>query len=137
MADEERVQYKFMIPVSLKDRIEEAAHKNRRSVSGEIIATLEEYYPTPFDEETRAATAEFVKALQKFMDRPNLSEEDEEKVRRGFDLITSLSAAMEHAGSRSEQQQIARSMLIFTDSILLALGVDPNATPTRKIDLDD
>ncbi len=41
MDDEKRVQYKFMIPVSLKERLEEAAHISRRSLSAEIIARLD------------------------------------------------------------------------------------------------
>lgn len=42
MADEERVQYKFMIPVSLKEALEKAAHRSFRSLSAEIIVRLKE-----------------------------------------------------------------------------------------------
>ncbi|MCA0961151.1 hypothetical protein [Salipiger bermudensis] len=49
MAHDERVQYKFMIPASLKKRIEDAAHDNRRSLSAEIVTALEEKYPAPFE----------------------------------------------------------------------------------------
>ena len=38
---EERVQYKFMIPVALKERLERAAAFSRRSLSSEIIERLE------------------------------------------------------------------------------------------------
>lgn len=51
MTKEERVQYKFMIPVALKNRIENAAHDNRRSVSAEVVAALEERYPAPASNE--------------------------------------------------------------------------------------
>lgn len=37
--------YKMNIPTALKERIEEAAASNQRSVSGEIIAALEEAFP--------------------------------------------------------------------------------------------
>lgn len=60
MTQEDRVQYKFMIPVGLKSRIEDAARKNRRSVSAEIVGTLEEQYPepvSPFEEVTDAIAA--------------------------------------------------------------------------------
>ena len=42
MADEERIQFKFMIPKLLKTALEDAAHENRRSLSAEIVARLEE-----------------------------------------------------------------------------------------------
>jgi hypothetical protein len=38
---EERVQYKFMIPATLKAALENAAEVNRRSLSAEIIDRLE------------------------------------------------------------------------------------------------
>lgn len=41
MTDNERIQYKFMIPAPLKKRLEDAAHDNRRSLSAEIIARLD------------------------------------------------------------------------------------------------
>ena len=42
MADDPRLQFKFMIPASLKAKLEDAAHDNRRSLSAEIVARLEE-----------------------------------------------------------------------------------------------
>lgn len=51
MTDLDRIQYKFMMPRQLRERIEIAAHENRRSVSAEIIATLSEAYPEPTAEE--------------------------------------------------------------------------------------
>lgn len=41
MSDSDRVQYKFMIPARLKERLENAAHEGRRSLSAEIIERLE------------------------------------------------------------------------------------------------
>jgi hypothetical protein len=41
MTEEDRVQYKFMIPASLKARLEDAAHSHRRSLSAEIIHRLQ------------------------------------------------------------------------------------------------
>lgn len=52
MVDISRTQYKFMIPVDLKERIEAAAHDNRRSLSAEIIATLEDAFPAPVAQST-------------------------------------------------------------------------------------
>lgn len=40
MADD-RVQFKLLLPAGLKERLEDAAHAERRSVSAEIIARLE------------------------------------------------------------------------------------------------
>ena len=63
MSNDDRVQYKFMIPSALKERIEDAAHENRRSLSAEIVATLEEKYPAPepqgIEEMLREQTLEF------------------------------------------------------------------------------
>jgi septal ring factor EnvC (AmiA/AmiB activator) len=42
MSENDRVQFKFMIPAYLKLALEDAAHDNRRSLSAEIIARLEE-----------------------------------------------------------------------------------------------
>lgn len=42
MSDSDRVQYKFMIPADLKDQLEEAAARSRRSLSAEIIVRLTE-----------------------------------------------------------------------------------------------
>ena len=39
------MQFKFLLPIALRERIEAAAAKNRRSVSGEIIFALEKAYP--------------------------------------------------------------------------------------------
>ncbi|MCL4217738.1 MAG: Arc family DNA-binding protein [Candidatus Hydrogenedentes bacterium] len=41
MSEDPRIQYKFMIPASMKQRLEDAAHENRRSLSAEIISRLE------------------------------------------------------------------------------------------------
>lgn len=38
---EERVQYKFMMPASLKVPLEQAAERSRRSLSAEIVERLE------------------------------------------------------------------------------------------------
>lgn len=45
------VQFKLMIPAALKDRVMAAAQRERRSLSQEIVATLEEKYPAPNLEE--------------------------------------------------------------------------------------
>ncbi|HWL56417.1 MAG TPA: hypothetical protein VNQ78_07020 [Paracoccus sp. (in: a-proteobacteria)] len=39
------VQFKLMLPADLKSRVEAAAKKAHRSLSQEIVATLEEEYP--------------------------------------------------------------------------------------------
>lgn len=40
MSEVERVQFKLMLPVHMKEALEEAAHDNRRSLSAEIIQRL-------------------------------------------------------------------------------------------------
>lgn len=47
MSDDPRIQYKFMIPESLKTALEDAAHDNRRSLSAEIIARLQASFEVP------------------------------------------------------------------------------------------
>lgn len=42
MSQDERVQYKFMIPADLKKRLEDSAAEGRRSLSQEIVMRLEE-----------------------------------------------------------------------------------------------
>jgi hypothetical protein len=49
MSDDDRVQYKFMIPAALKARLEDAAHENRRSLSAETIARLEASFEISID----------------------------------------------------------------------------------------
>ena len=44
MTSETRVQYKFMIPSELKELLEQAATSNNRSMSGELIARLEQTF---------------------------------------------------------------------------------------------
>lgn len=41
------IQFKLMLPSRLKDAIANAAQAKRRSLSQEIVATLEEKYPLP------------------------------------------------------------------------------------------
>lgn len=43
----EQVQVNFRMPSDLKARIEVAAEQNSRSTTAEIVATLEEKYPSP------------------------------------------------------------------------------------------
>jgi hypothetical protein len=41
------IQFKLMLPSGLKIRVEEMASLNRRSLSQEIVAALEDKYPSP------------------------------------------------------------------------------------------
>lgn len=41
MSEPLKLQFKLMVPSGLKDQLEQAAHENRRSLSGEMIARLE------------------------------------------------------------------------------------------------
>lgn len=45
MKDDSLVQFKLMIPTALKKRLDTRATLNRRSLSQEIVAALEEKYP--------------------------------------------------------------------------------------------
>lgn len=47
MSEKTPIQFKLMIPADLKIRVEEMASLNRRSLSQEIVAALEEQYPAP------------------------------------------------------------------------------------------
>nr|WP_162623715.1 Arc family DNA-binding protein [Paracoccus saliphilus] len=42
----EQVQVNFRMPVDLRDRIKAAAESSGRSMNAEIVATLEEHYPS-------------------------------------------------------------------------------------------
>ena len=42
-----RIQFKSILPADLKIRVEEMASLNRRSLSQEIVAALDEKYPSP------------------------------------------------------------------------------------------
>ncbi|WP_455480072.1 Arc family DNA-binding protein [Bartonella sp. B23] len=42
MTKKDRVQFKFLIPVELKNQLEEFAEANHRSLTGEILSRLEE-----------------------------------------------------------------------------------------------
>lgn len=45
--EEQRTQFKFMLPVDVKARLEEAAQQNRRSLSAEIINRLQASFESP------------------------------------------------------------------------------------------
>lgn len=47
MSENTPIQFKLMLPADLKIRVEEMASLNRRSLSQEIVAALEEKYPSP------------------------------------------------------------------------------------------
>lgn len=47
MSEKTPIQFKLMLPADLKIRVEEMASLNRRSLSQEIVAALEDKYPTP------------------------------------------------------------------------------------------
>lgn len=47
MSENTPIQFKLMLPADLKIRVEEMASLNRRSLSQEIVAALEDKYPTP------------------------------------------------------------------------------------------
>jgi Arc-like DNA binding domain len=86
MADnEEKTQFKLMLPIEVKSRLEEAAHENRRSLSAEIIARLEHSVANP---------PEAVEALKRqsdaLDDEINIMEED---LRHLADNIKSLQGA--------------------------------------------
>ncbi|MBB4077090.1 hypothetical protein GGR08_001407 [Bartonella fuyuanensis] len=42
MIKKDRVQFKFLIPIELKNQLEELAEANHRSLTGEILARLED-----------------------------------------------------------------------------------------------
>lgn len=46
MSENTPIQFKLMLPADLKIRVEEMASLNRRSLSQEIVAALEDKYPT-------------------------------------------------------------------------------------------
>lgn len=50
MKIEALVQFKLLLPASLKERLEAHAALNRRSLSQEIVVALEEKYPAPAPE---------------------------------------------------------------------------------------
>ena len=60
MSDIERVQYKFMMPVHMKEALEEAAHDNRRSLSAEIISRL--YQTLDMDETGHETNSQTISA---------------------------------------------------------------------------
>lgn len=55
MANDEIVQFKLLLPASLKARVEAAALQTRRSMSQEIVVALEEKFPAPKPPETPEA----------------------------------------------------------------------------------
>lgn len=57
MTQEPVTPYKMNLPTALKERIEAEAKANRRSISGEIIAALEEKYPEPVPPQVDSALA--------------------------------------------------------------------------------
>lgn len=88
MKDDALVQFKLMLPAGLKRRVEDAARSSRRSLSQEIVATLEREFPAPtkpnLDEVIgHAALLELFNAQAE--DRPN--------------MVLALNERLEKAGS--------------------------------------
>lgn len=65
MKEESLVQFKLMLPSGLKARVESVAKENRRSLSQEIVATLEDAYPAPAPETNPALQAFISEHLSK------------------------------------------------------------------------
>lgn len=57
MTNDDLVQFKLLLPAALKLRVEAEANANRRSLSKEIVAVLEEKFPEPFTDDRLAALA--------------------------------------------------------------------------------
>lgn len=64
-------QYKILIPASLKARVERHATHSKRSLSQEIIATLEEKYPAPLPEQVKEPGARLLLWLAKRIRKRN------------------------------------------------------------------
>lgn len=56
-------QYLLRLPSDLRDRIKEAASTNTRSMNAEIVATLEEAYPAPVEED-QVTLGELIKTIR-------------------------------------------------------------------------
>ena len=64
----EAPQFTLRLPVSLKHQLAQAAHQNKRSVTGEIIARLEESFAREARPETQDPRAESVeRALREIL----------------------------------------------------------------------
>ncbi len=114
MSERDRVQFKFMIPADLKEALEQAAHEERRSLSAEIIARLEEsfrYDPQGdivqlSDKQVRMLTATLLdRMLEANMLKPDV---------------------WEHTGSKPGETAAPD-----------AIPADPSANPKRAINLKD
>jgi hypothetical protein len=57
MSENTPIQFKLMLPADLKIRVEEMASLNRRSLSQEIVAALEDEYPKPASTEATGIEA--------------------------------------------------------------------------------
>ena len=73
MKEEALVQFKLMLPAGLKARVEASAAANRRTLSQEIVVTLEEKFPAPVSE-GEAAVVALLQIMEKYRDSEAMAE---------------------------------------------------------------
>lgn len=71
MSSDEIVQVNFRMPAALKERLEDAAASNHRTVTAELVARLERSFMTA-REITSADIAEEIQAIRQRLDRIDL-----------------------------------------------------------------
>lgn len=103
MSEDDRVQYKFMIPSALKKRIEDAAHASKRSLSAEILETLKQKYPA----EEESAFIKFLEAGTRIRDLSSLLAEAGLSDMRRNELREQLSQAHSDLDRYAEASKIA------------------------------
>lgn len=107
MKETDNVQFKLMIPAPLKARMEDQAARNRRSLSQEIINTLEEKYPPRRPENVKDPAARLLfwmaDRIRRRNPRPGSTRDRQATLYEGlaFDLISRMEV-IEDTSSKSE-----------------------------------
>lgn len=120
MVDTERTQFKMMLPVEIKTRLEEAAHQNRRSLSAEIISRLEFSITNPPD------AVELLKMkFESLVSEIDKMEEDLRSQAETIALQRELNSKLETAFHRTTdvQRRVLYHVLSYIDDIPKELAI--------------
>jgi FMN-dependent NADH-azoreductase len=90
MQEKALVQFKLMLPAGLKARVEAAAKENRRSLSQEIVDTLEREYPAPDPVETIELTEEAIASIRSQLQAADMPEDERQKGERMISSMQNL-----------------------------------------------
>lgn len=81
-------QFMLRLPDGMRDRIKAAADANKRSMTQEIVATLEEAYPEPDPQELASSVIDLMNELFEIRSKAGATQEEAARIKRAYDELT-------------------------------------------------